>query len=83
VSGEPTDQVSGVARILPAGDPCSWRRLQAEHVADRTGHCRSCRRYSPGSPVWPCRLRMIADEAERLALSTRPRARADRSRIRR
>lgn len=67
MSGEPVNQVDGVARILAAGDPAAWRGLQAEHVADSTGHCRSCRPHSAGSPVWPCTLRVIGDHAEWLA----------------
>lgn len=67
MTSQPVNQVHGIARILAAGDPAAWRRLQAEHTADSTGHCRSCGPHSGGSPVWPCTLRVIGDEAERLA----------------
>lgn len=61
-----TTQIHGVARILAAANPGAWRRLMTEHVADYSGHCRSCRPSSGASPVWPCRLRAIAEEAERI-----------------
>jgi hypothetical protein len=36
------------------------RRIQAEHLADSTGHCRDC----PGAP-WPCELYRLAIEVDR------------------
>jgi hypothetical protein len=35
------------------------RRIQADHVADATGHCRDC----PGTQ-WPCQLHQMATEAD-------------------
>lgn len=59
-------QIHGVAKILAEVDPGAWRRLLAEHTADHSGHCRACRPSSGAAPVWPCSLRAIADEAERI-----------------
>lgn len=67
-AGQPTPSV---AQILAAGDPGVWRRLSAEHVADHSGRCRACVRSSGASPVWPCSLRAIADEAERITAADR------------
>jgi hypothetical protein len=67
MTGEPVDQIVGVAGILAATDPGAWRKLLSEHVADSSGHCRSCPTSSGASPVWPCGLRMIGEVAERMA----------------
>lgn len=57
-----------LAEILVAyHHPDMWRRLQADHVPDHTGHCEACRSTTLGSPVWPCNLRALADEAARIA----------------
>ncbi len=66
VTDQPVDQLLGVAGILAATDPGAWRKLLTEHVADSSGHCRSCPTSSGASPVWPCGLRMIGELAERL-----------------
>ncbi len=58
---------SGIAEVLADAEPYTWRRLLAEHTADRRGCCRSCRRSSGLTTTWPCMLRLIAEEAERLA----------------
>jgi hypothetical protein len=41
------------------------RRIQADHVADSTGHCRDC-----GSAQWPCELYKLATEADRRCAPT-------------
>lgn len=48
-----------IGDLLARGDPHVWRSLLAEHVADHTGHCRSCQLQ-----VHPCRLRGVAEQAE-------------------
>ena len=40
------------------------RRIQSDHVADATGHCRDC----PGTR-WPCTLHQMATEADRRCVS--------------
>jgi len=60
--------------------PDVWPRLQLVHVADRTGHCRACTSHATGSPVWPCRLRALADEAELVASAARATAVASAAR---
>ncbi len=67
MTGEAVNQIHGVAKILALGDPASWRRLLAEHTPDARGHCRSCFTSAGVSPVWPCGLRAIGEEAERLS----------------
>lgn len=71
MSTERPNQIIGVARILAATDPVAWGRLLAEHIADASGHCRACRPSSGASPVWPCSLRMIGEEAERMSKTIR------------
>lgn len=63
----------GVAETLAAHQPETWRWLLAKHVADDTGHCEACRWASRGAPVWPCTLRFVAEEAQRIWLA-RPRS---------
>lgn len=63
----PADPILAAAHFLAVGRAHGWQRLLTEHVADTTGHCRSCRSDSSGgSPVWPCGLRLIAEHAEQL-----------------
>ena len=38
-------------------------RLQAEHVAGPDKRCRVCPSPVTIAPIWPCRLRLIADRA--------------------
>ena len=61
---EPT--IAAIGRLL-APDRGAWQALLAGHVADAGGHCAGCRSTVSGSPVWPCRLRVVAEEAERVA----------------
>ena len=58
--------LDGLATTLAWFYPEVWPRLKLTHVADRTGHCQECTSHATGSPVWPCRLRTLADEAERV-----------------
>lgn len=55
-----------IGRLL-APDTGAWRELLSRHVPDSSGHCRSCLSTALGAPVWPCRLRVIAEEAQRAA----------------
>ena len=66
MSGSELDPLGGIAEVLAGGEPCTWRRLLSEHVVDGRGNCRSCRRSSGLAAKWPCILRMIAEEAQRL-----------------
>ena len=59
--------LDGLATTLAWFYPDVWPRLRLAHVADRTGHCRACRSETTGSPIWPCRLRVLADEAALVA----------------
>ena len=49
-----------------AGMPVVWRRLLVAHVPDRLGRCSACRTSSGSGERWPCSLRRIAEEAERI-----------------
>ena len=60
--GEEPDWVNGVTRAL-APLPEVWRRLLQLHVADGSGRCRACTAASRPAAVWPCALRIIADQA--------------------
>lgn len=51
---------------LLAAMPEVWPVLLAEHRADRTGHCRRCAGATGAAPVWPCRLRVLAEQAGRV-----------------
>ena len=66
------DQTHSIAELLSASlSPAAVARILREHVADPTGHCRGCRFPTTASPVWPCRLWSIADEARRLPAQRR------------
>jgi hypothetical protein len=61
------DQSHSIAELLSASlSPAAVTGILDAHVADPTGHCRGCRFPTTASPVWPCRLWGIADEARRL-----------------
>jgi hypothetical protein len=61
------DQNHSIAELLSASlSPAAVSRILHEHIADPTGHCRGCRFPTAATPVWPCRLWGIADEARRL-----------------
>jgi hypothetical protein len=66
--------IAEIGRLL-APDHGAWRSLLASHVSDAGGHCAGCRSTVIGSPVWPCRLRVVAEEAQRVwgARESRPR----------
>jgi hypothetical protein len=49
-----------------ASMPGVWRRLIAEHAADRLGRCAACRNASGSGTRWPCSLHRIAVEASRI-----------------
>jgi hypothetical protein len=49
-----------------ADRPDVWRRLLADHVADRLGRCAACRRAGGSGEVWPCSLHHIARDAQRI-----------------
>lgn len=56
-----------LAQVM-AGMPEVWRTLLVAHVADRFGHCTTCRHSVSGSAQrWPCNLHRIATEAQRVA----------------
>lgn len=61
---EPADDTSMAA--VMAGMPVVWRRLLDAHVSDRLGRCATCRTASGSGERWPCSLRRIAEEAERI-----------------
>ena len=61
---EPADDPSMAA--VMAGMPVVWRRLLAAHVSDRLGHCAECRTANGSGQRWPCSLRRIAEDAERI-----------------
>lgn len=61
------DAFRGIARTLAWFCPDVWPQLQSQHVADSTGHCRACYSHATSAPMWPCRLRLLADEAGRLS----------------
>ena len=46
--------------------PGVWRRLLAEHAADRLGRCTTCRNASGSGVRWPCTLQQIAVQARRI-----------------
>ncbi|MBV9313600.1 MAG: hypothetical protein JO100_07555 [Pseudonocardia sp.] len=60
---DPDDPVAAAAQFLVRfGGPQSLRRLLAAHVPDASGHCATCRTHTGAAPVWPCRLREIAEQ---------------------
>ena len=61
MSGDATSMAA-----VMAGMPVVWRRLLAAHVPDRLGRCAECRTASGSGERWPCSLRRIAEEAERI-----------------
>lgn len=67
MSSRTMNQTQSIAELLAASlSPAAVAGILHEHVADPTGHCRGCRFPTTASPVWPCRLWGIADEARRL-----------------
>jgi hypothetical protein len=62
-SESPERILAGVARILASRHPEVVEKLLVEHVADASGRCAACRSTSTGSPVWPCALRNVAEQA--------------------
>ncbi|SHK87393.1 hypothetical protein SAMN05443637_113170 [Pseudonocardia thermophila] len=63
--GEAENGAPTMAAVM-AGMPVVWRRLLAAHVPDRLGRCAECRTASGSGERWPCSLRRIAEEAERI-----------------
>lgn len=53
-----------MAAVL-AADPTLVKRLLATHLADSAGRCRTCRDRDQ-APMWPCRIRELADVAQDL-----------------
>jgi hypothetical protein len=49
--------------------PEVWPKLQVKHVPNEMGRCDACHSHALGTPVWPCRLRDLADEAERITVA--------------
>jgi hypothetical protein len=73
MSSHPTNQKNSIAELLSASlSAAAVTRILREHVADPTGHCRGCRFPTTATPVWPCRLWAIADQARRLDAERRP-----------
>ena len=77
---EPPSKLSEVAAVLAAGDPHVWATLRARHIPDNKGRCIVCRSSRQPAEVWPCKLRGIADQAERLASNIEQRPAANDSR---
>jgi hypothetical protein len=74
MAGTPHDQIDSIAQLLAT----SWSEEAVEqileaHTADPSGHCEGCRSQVSASPVWPCRLRAIAEEAHRIRSAARGR----------
>lgn len=65
----PRAVLRGVAETLAAHQPETWRWLLAKHIADEDGRCGACRWASRGAPMWPCTLRFVAEEAQRIWLT--------------
>jgi hypothetical protein len=61
------DLLLGAARLIAAQDPGVWQRLLIDHVSAHDGRCATCRPSSGAAPRWPCRLAVLAAEAQRLA----------------
>jgi hypothetical protein len=73
MSSSSTNQKHSIAELLSASlSAAAVSRILQEHVADPTGHCRGCRFPTTATPVWPCRLWAIADQARRLGAGRRP-----------
>jgi hypothetical protein len=55
-----------------AAMPGLTERLLADHIDDRTGHCRSCPLGGQaGFHVWPCSIRDMAERAHELKVMAR------------
>lgn len=64
----PADPLTAAAVLLAGQHPRGWQRLKAAHIADAGGYCGACRQAASGAaPVWPCRLAVIAAQAEELS----------------
>jgi hypothetical protein len=61
-SDELPDVVRSAAALLITHSNHGWKSLLAEHIPDRTGHCRLCQNLT-----WPCTLWTIARHAKALA----------------
>jgi hypothetical protein len=61
------EAIEAAALLLIQYSDRAWEPLLGQHAADASGHCGSCRSASGASPVWPCELWLIADQARRLA----------------
>jgi hypothetical protein len=71
--GRGLDQFNSLAEVLAMTfSTAAVRRILSEHTADETGHCRGCRYPTSATPVWPCRLWEIANEAERIRQTRGP-----------
>lgn len=63
----PDDLLSVAAAFVAAQSGPGWRLLLATHAPDAHGNCWACRHATTGAaPTWPCRLAVIAQEAERV-----------------
>lgn len=59
---------SGLALALSALSEV-WGTLLAEHEPDSYGRCRACRVSGTPGVMWPCTLRVAAEDARELARS--------------
>jgi len=64
----PDDLLRVAAEFVAAQSGSGWRHLMAVHAPDVHGNCWACRHVATGAaPTWPCRLAVIAQEAERIS----------------
>ncbi|WP_037079562.1 hypothetical protein [Pseudonocardia spinosispora] len=62
------DGMSPLASVM-AAMPDVYEQLIAEHVADSSGRCMSCRNHGTAGVPWPCTLRVIAEDARSVHLA--------------
>ena len=69
---EMADQIHSIAELLAVSlSAAAVGRILGEHIADESGHCRGCKYPTTASPVWPCRLWEIGNEARRIHAAAR------------
>jgi hypothetical protein len=61
------DDANPLASVI-SGMPEVWQRLLDEHVPDPSGRCGACRSSATAGVLWPCTLRVIADDAKAICL---------------
>jgi hypothetical protein len=61
------DDANPLASVI-SGMPEVWQRLLDEHVPDGSGRCVACRSSRTAGVLWPCTLRVIADDAKAICL---------------